>query len=57
MNEIRKTHAESIGARSYVSPLSKVVQFQPEGMLCISNFGVGTQKFKEEDFSNGSFWD
>ena len=57
MNEVRKTHAESLGACSYVSPQSKVVQFQPEGMLCISNFGVGTQKFEEKDFSNGSFWD
>ena len=36
MNEVRKTHAESIGARSYVSPLSKVVQFQPEGVVCTS---------------------
>ena len=55
MKEVRKTHAESIGARSYVSPLSKVVQFQPEGVVCTS--GMLMQKFEEKDFSNGGFWD
>ena len=45
MNEVRKTHEESIGAYSYVSPFAKVVQFQPEGVVCGSVIGIGHADF------------
>lgn len=52
MNEVRKTHTESLGAHSYVSPHSKVVQFQSEGMLCHSVIGIG-----HDDFIMGQSFD
>ena len=57
MNEVRKALTEPQATHLYVAPHAKVVHFQSEGVLCISKFGVGTQKFEEKDFSNGSFWD
>jgi hypothetical protein len=37
----------------YNSPEVKVITFQPEGVLCSSGL---TEKFNEETFSDGSFW-
>ena len=39
----------------YKSPEIKTVIFQSEGVICVSR--MMTQKFNEEDFSNGGFWD
>lgn len=50
MNEVRKTHAESMATCAYVAPHAKVVCFQPEGMLCVSMIGLGTEKFEEGYF-------
>ena len=52
MNEVRKTHEESLGAYSYVSPRAKVVQFQPEGIICGSVIGIG-----HDDFIMGQSFD
>ena len=38
----------------YKSPEIKTVNFQSEGVVCVSGL---TQMFKEQDFSNGGFWD
>lgn len=37
----------------YVSPELKIVLFRPEGVLCSSGM---TEKFEEQDYSDGSFW-
>ena len=39
--------------RVYKSPEIKTVIFQPEGVVCSS---VLTEKFNEQDFSDGRFW-
>lgn len=52
MNVVSKTHEKSMN-RAYESPAVSVVLFQPEGVLCSSGL---TEKFNEEDYSNGSFW-
>ena len=49
MNEVRKTHEESLGAYSYVSPFAKVVQFQPEGVVCGSVMGIQHLDFEMGD--------
>ena len=40
-------------AREYASPEIRTIYFQPEGVLCSSGL---TEKFNEQDFSDGSFW-
>lgn len=52
MNVVRKTHDESHGVL-YVAPRTKVVLFQPEGVICSSGL---TESFIENDYSDGSFW-
>lgn len=52
MNVVRKTHDESHGVL-YVAPRTKVVLFQPEGVICSSGL---TELFIENDYSDGSFW-
>ena len=53
MNVVRKAHGESCFGVEYVSPETKVVLLQPEGVLCSSGM---TEKFEEQDYSDGSFW-
>lgn len=40
------------GGQNYVSPSSKVVEFQPEGVLCASNkqYGSGIDDLTETDY-------
>ena len=53
MNVVRKAHGESCFGVEYVSPETKVVLLQPEGILCSSGL---TEEFEEQDYSDGSFW-
>ena len=52
MKVVRKTREESRGV-SYTTPKTKVVLFQPEGVICSSGL---TESFIENDYSDGSFW-
>lgn len=51
MNVVRKTHDESQGM-SYTTPKTKVVLFQPEGVICSSIMGISN-----EDFSDGGYYE
>lgn len=45
MNEVRKTHAESMATCAYVAPHAKVVCFQPEGIVCASIMTIYNEQF------------
>ena len=51
MNVVRKTREESQGM-SYTTPKTKVVLFQPEGVICSSIMGISN-----EDFSDGGYYE
>ena len=51
MNVVRKTQDESHGVL-YVAPRTKVVLFQPEGVICSSIMGISN-----EDFSDGGYYE
>ena len=53
MNEVKKTLAGESVLGAYVTPETKVLHVQPEGVLCSSGM---TEKFNEQDYSDGSFW-
>ena len=44
MNVVRKTREESRGM-SYTTPKTKVVLFQPEGVMCSSVLGIDHEAF------------
>lgn len=53
MNEVKKTLVVESTLKEYVSPEVKVILLHPEGVLCSSGM---TEKFNEQDYSDGSFW-
>ena len=53
MNEVKKTLAGESVLGAYVSPESKVLLVQPEGVLCSSGM---TEYFNEQDYSERGFW-
>lgn len=48
MNVVRKTREESRGM-SYTTPKTKVVLFQPEGVMCYSVQGFEHEEFTPDD--------
>ena len=52
-SEVTENESLMMGG-GYKTPAVKVLTFQPEGVLCASGL---TEKFNEQDFSNGGFWD
>ena len=54
MNEVKNTLMGELLQGEYVTPETKVIDLQSEGVLCSSGL---TQQFEEKDFSNGLFWD
>ncbi|MBO5312093.1 MAG: hypothetical protein J6A91_08580 [Bacteroidales bacterium] len=50
MNVVRKTHDESHGVL-YVAPRTKVVLFQPEGVMCFSLQGLDHEAFTTDEDS------
>ena len=54
MNELKQAHTTEQNFGVYVSPEIKAIDIAPEGVLCSSGL---TQEFKEQDYSNGRFWD
>ena len=53
MNEVKKTLAGESVLGAYVTPETKVLHVQPERGLCSSGM---TEKFNEQDYPGGSFW-
>lgn len=53
MNKFEKTLSGKSILMDYVTPEIKVAVFQTEGVLCSSGT---TEQFKEQDYSDGSFW-
>lgn len=53
MKEVRNALVGEQNLGAYVSPETKVVDFVSEGILCSSGM---TEKFNEQDYSDGSFW-
>ena len=51
--EVRNALVSEQNLGAYVSPETKVVDFVAEGVLCSSGL---TEKFNEQDYSDGSFW-
>lgn len=49
MNVVRKAHGESCFGVEYVSPETKVVLLQPEGILCSSVYGDEHESFSLGD--------
>ena len=50
MNVVRKTRDESRG-KSYMTPKTKVVLFQPEGVMCFSVQGFEHEAFTTDENS------
>ena len=53
MNEVKKTLVAESPLRAYLSPEIKILSLHSEGVLCSSGM---TEKFNEQDYSDGSFW-